>query len=566
MNLKPVLFTLSTLLFAISAALLVPLAIAAAYAEQDLIAFIKAIVVTVIMGGILYLATHDANRELGHREGFAIVTFGWLSVALAGSLPYFFYQDFLGNGIDSQVSVFRRFTDCYFESMSGFTTTGATILEDIEHLPHGILFWRSFTHWFGGMGILVLAVAILPLLGVGGMQLYRAEAPGPQSDRITPRIQETAKVLWWVYVLITLVEVVFLWIGTVWVAPENVREPPSEGLYHAFCHAFGTMATGGFSSKNASIGYYNSVYMDVVVIIFMFIAGINFSLHYKALKGDFSGYLKDEEFRFYLFLISLAIVALTLNTMLQPVAVISGVTREVDQDQIVQIENETYPVVDGMISYQNQSYFVQNQQIVVNGTAYEVYQAKVVYTSIGDALRFVGFQVLSIITTTGYGTADFEMWPFISQVILVFLMFFGGCAGSTGGGMKQVRFLLLIKQGYHEIKHLIIPHAVLPVKLNGRIVPRGVMTNILGFFFIGVAVCVTGTIILTGLGLDLLSASTAVISALMNIGPALGSLGPTNNYAHIVPVGKWVLSVCMLLGRLELYTVLVVLTPPLWRK
>ena len=566
MNLKPVLFTLSILLLAISVALLIPLAVAAAYAEQDLMAFTKTIVITAIIGGILYLATRDVNRELGDREGFAVVTFGWLFVALAGSLPYFFYQDFLGNGIDQQVSVFRRFTDSYFESMSGFTTTGATILEDIEHLPHGILFWRSFTHWFGGMGILVLAVAILPLLGVGGMQLYQAEAPGPQSDRITPRIQETAKVLWWGYVLITLAEVVFLWIGTVWIVPENVRETPSEGLYYAFCHAFGTMATGGFSPKNASIGYYNSVYIDVVVIIFMFIAGTNFSLHYKALKGDFGGYLKDEEFRFYLFLIILAIAALTLNTMLQPVAVINSVTREVDQDQIVQIENETYPVVDGKISYQNQSYFVQNQQILVNGTAYEVYQAKVVYKSIGDALRFVGFQVLSIITTTGYGTADFEMWPFISQAILVFLMCFGGCAGSTGGGMKQVRFLLLIKQSYHEIKHLIIPHAVLPVKLNGRIVPRGVMTNILGFFFIGVAIFVTGTVILTGLGLDLLSASTAVVSALMNIGPALGSLGPTNNYAHIVPVGKWVLSLCMLLGRLELYTVLIILTPLLWRK
>jgi len=566
MNLKPVLFTLSILLLAISVALLIPLAVAAAYAEQDLMAFTKTIVITAIIGGILYLATRGVNRELGNREGFVVVTFGWLFIALAGSLPYFFYQDFLGNGIDQQVSVFRRFTDSYFESMSGFTTTGATILEDIEHLPHGILFWRSFTHWFGGMGILVLAVAILPLLGVGGMQLYRAEAPGPQSDRITPRIQETAKVLWWGYVLITLAEVVFLWIGTVWIVPENVRETPSEGLYYAFCHAFGTMATGGFSPKNASIGYYNSVYIDVVVIIFMFIAGTNFSLHYKALKGDFGGYLKDEEFRFYLFLITLAIAALTLNTMLQPVAVINSVTREVDQDQIVQIENETYPVVDGKISYQNQNYFVQNQQIVVNGTAYEVYQAKVVYKSIGDALRFVGFQVLSIITTTGYGTADFEMWPFISQVILVFLMCFGGCAGSTGGGMKQVRFLLLIKQSYHEIKHLIMPHAVLPVKLNGRIVPRGVMTNILGFFFIGVAMFVTGTVILTGLGLDLLSASTAVVSALMNIGPALGSLGPTNNYAHIVPVGKWVLSLCMLLGRLELYTVLIILTPLLWRK
>ena len=566
MHLKPVLFTISILSLAISVALLIPLLIAVAYAEQDLMPFIKTIGITVTLGVILYLATRGGIQELGNREGFAIVTFGWLFVALAGSLPYFFCPDFLDSGIDQQVSVFRRFTDSYFESMSGFTTTGATILEDIEHLPRSILFWRSFTHWFGGMGILVLAVAILPLLGVGGMQLYRAEAPGPQSDRITPRIQETAKVLWWVYVLLTLVEVVFLWVGTVWIVPENVRETPGDGLYYAFCHAFGTMATGGFSPKNTSIGYYNSVYIDVVVIIFMFIAGTNFSLHYKALKGDFGGYLKDEEFRFYLLLISLAIVVLTLNTMLQPVIVISGVTREVSQDQIVQIENETYPVVDGKILYQNQSYFVQDQQIMVNGTTYAVHQAKVVYKSIGDALRFVGFQVLAIVTTTGYATADFEMWPFISQVILVFLMCFGGCAGSTGGGMKQVRLLLLMKQGYHEIKHLIIPHAILPVKLNGRIVPSGVMTNVLGFFFIGVATFVVGTLVLTGLGLDLLSASTAVVSALMNIGPALGSLGPTNNYADIVPVGKWVLSFCMLLGRLELYTVLVILTPSIWRR
>ena len=229
MNLKQILFILSNLLLAVSMALLVPLAIALYYntassGEKDLMAFVKTIVITVIAGGILHLTTRGASRELGNKEGFAIVTFGWILIALAGALPYFFYQDFLGNGIDQQVPSFSRFTDGYFEAMSGFSTTGATILTDIEHLPHGILFWRSFTHWFGGMGILVLVVAMLPLLGVGGMQLYRAEAPGPQTDRMTPRIQETAKVLWWVYVLFTLVEVAFLWIGTVWIVPENVRE------------------------------------------------------------------------------------------------------------------------------------------------------------------------------------------------------------------------------------------------------------------------------------------------------------------------------------------------------
>ena len=573
MNLKQVLFILSNLLLATSVALLVPSAIAAYYnitssGEQDLIPFVKTIVITVIAGGILHLATRGTSRELGNKEGFAIVTFGWLLIALIGALPYFFYQDFLGNGIDQQVSSFTRFTNSYFESMSGFSTTGATILTDIEHLPHGILFWRSFTHWFGGMGILVLVVAILPLLGVGGMQLYRAEAPGPQSDRMTPRIQETAKVLWWVYVLFTLVEVVFLWVGTVWIVPENVRETFGEGLYNAFCHAFGTMATGGFSPKNSSIGHYNSLYIDIVIMVFMFIAGTNFSHHYKALKGDFHNYLRDEEFRFYAFIIGLIVVILAINTTWQSVTTINDVTYSVNQNQIVKIGHEIYPVTNKKVQYKNQTYFVKEdlEQIVIDGSVHDIHHATPVYKSIGEALRFVGFQVLAIVTTTGYGTADFEQWPFMSQVILVFLMFLGGCAGSTGGGMKQVRFLLLIKHGYREIKHLILPHAVLPIKLNGQIVPPGTITNILGFFFIGVATFAAATVTLAGLGLDLISASTAVASALMNIGPGLGSVGPMNNYAHIQPIGKWVLCLCMLLGRLELYTVLILFTPQLWKK
>ena len=567
MNLKQILFILSNLLLAVSVALLIPLIIAAYYTasnnEQDLTAFAKTIVITVIAGGSLHLATRGANRDLGNKEGFAIVTFGWLLIALAGSLPYFFYQDFLGNGIDEQVSTLRRFTDSYFEAMSGLSTTGATILTEIEHLPHGILFWRSFTHWFGGMGILVLVVAILPLLGVGGMQLYRAEAPGPQTDRMTPRIRETAKVLWWVYVLLTLVEVFFLWIGTVWIVPENVRETLGEGLFNAFCHAFGTMATGGFSPKNTSIGHYGSLYIDVVIIIFMFIAGTNFSHHYKAMRGDFGNYLKDEEFRFYLTVIGLVIVALVLNTTRQPVFVANDVSHSLNHNQIVQIGNETHPVTKGKVQYQNKVYFVQSDlgQIAINNNIYAP-----VYKSIGEAFRFVGFQVLAIVTTTGYGTADFEQWPFASQMILVFLMFFGGCAGSTGGGMKQVRFLLLIKQGYHEIKQLIMPHAVLPIKLNGKVIPTETMTNILGFFFIGTGVFATATIFLTWLGLDLMTASSAVVSALMNIGPGLGSVGPTNNYAHIAPSGKWILCFCMVLGRLELYTVLVLFAPQLWKK
>ena len=569
MNIKLVIFTLSNLLLATAVALLVPLGVSICYRSQgseDWIVFVASSVGAALIGGILHLLTRKSDRVMSNREAFAIVSLGWVIVALIGAMPYFLYQDFLGSGIDKEVSAFRRFTDSYFESMSGLSTTGATILTEIEHLPHGILFWRSFTHWFGGMGILVLAVAILPLLGVGGMQLLRAEAPGPQTDRLTPRIQETAKVLWWVYVLITLVEVVCLWVGTVWIVPEEVRESPADGLFYAFCHAFGTVATGGFSPKNASIGHYQSIYIDTIIIIFMFIAGTNFSLHYRALKGNIGSYWKDEEFRFYVFIVGTVTTVLMLCTMLQPVVVINGTVRAVNQEEVIEIDNQIYPIVDGKVQYENQPYPIINEQVTINNQIYPVYKGNVVYNSVGSALRFVLFQVLAIVTTTGYGTADFELWPYLAQIILIFLMFFGGSAGSTGGGMKQVRFLLLIKQGYREIKHMILPHAVLPIKLNEQIVPKEIMSNILGFFFIGVAVFVLATISLAGLGLDLTSASTSVASALMNIGPGLGTVGPTDNYAHILPVGKWVLCFCMLMGRLELYTLLVILTPMAWRK
>ena len=569
MNLKVVFFTLSNLLLATAVALLVPLGVSICYRSQghgEWIVFLASSGMSTFFGVILNLLTRRSDRHMGNREAFAIVSLGWVVIALVGSMPYFLYQDFLGSGLDQQVSAFRRFTDSYFESMSGFSTTGATILTEIEHLPHGILFWRSFTHWFGGMGILVLAVAILPLLGVGGMQLLRAEAPGPQTDRLTPRIQETAKVLWWVYVLITLVEVIFLWVGSVWIVPEEVRESPADGLFYAFCHAFGTMATGGFSPKNASIGHYQSVYIDTIIIIFMFIAGTNFSLHYRALQGNFGSYWKDEEFRFYVFVIGTVTTVLVLCTMLQPVVNINGTVRAVNQEEVIEIGDQIYPIVDGKVKYENQFHSIINEHATINGQVYPVYKGDVVYNSIGSALRYVLFQVLAIVTTTGYGTADFELWPYLAQIMLIFLMFFGGSAGSTGGGMKQVRFLLLIKQGYREIKHLVLPHAVLPIKLNEQIVPKDIMSNILGFFFIGVLVFVLGTISLAGLGLDLTSASTSVASALMNIGPGLGTVGPTDNYAHILPAGKWVLCFCMLMGRLELYTLLVIVTPIAWRK
>jgi trk system potassium uptake protein TrkH len=460
---------------------------------SDLRAFIFSLCATLIVGLILRLTT-KSNQGLGNKEGVAVVSLGWTVTALFGSLPYLFNRVFAE--VDRNWLV--EFSFCYFESMSGFTTTGATVLSEIEHLTHAILFWRSLTHWLGGMGIVVLALAILPMLGVGGMQLYRAEVPGPQKDRLTPRIAQTAKLLWGVYVLISAVEMLLLWLGGMtW--------------FDALCHTFGTMATGGFSTQNLSIGQYNSVYFDVVIIIFMFLAGTNFSLHYRALRGDFKSYIRDSEFRFYGLTLFLCISLIAWNTM----------TASVSQ---------------------------------------------VVFESFGTALRYAAFQVVSITTTTGYVTFDFEQWPALSQFILLILMFFGGCAGSTGGGMKHVRLLLLVKQGYVEVKRLILPYAVLPIKLGDRVVPQEVMTHVLGFFFLFIGIFAIVTCIMAALGLDLISAAAATIATMGNIGPGLGTVGPIDNYTHIPTLGKFILSFCMLLGRLELYTVLVLFAPQLWRR
>ena len=500
MNLKLVFYTLGNLLIFLAAAMLVPLLIALYYrsanGESDLGAFIFAFVTTLVVGVLLRLTT-KSEQELGNKEGFAIVALGWVVCALFGCLPYLFHGVFAAEGRNW----LTEFSFCYFEAMSGFSTTGATVLTEVESLERATLFWRSLTHWLGGMGIVVLALAILPMLGVGGMQLFRAEVPGPQKDRLTPRIAQTAKLLWGVYVLLSVAETLLLWMG---------KMP----LFDALCHTFGTMATGGFSTQNLSIGQYDSVYFDVVIIVFMFLAGVNFSLHYRALRGNFKGYIQDTEFRFYCFMLLLCTGLVVWNTM----------TARIGEAEAV------------------------------------------AYESFGTSLRHSAFQVVSIMTTTGYGTADFEKWPELSKFILVVLMFFGGCAGSTGGGMKQVRLLLLIKQGYTETKRLILPHAVLPVKLGTQVVPPEVMKNILSFFFIFIGILAVVTSMMAALGMDLISAAASTIATMGNIGPGLGSVGPIDNYAHIPTLGKFILSFCMLLGRLELYTVLVLFAPELWRK
>jgi trk system potassium uptake protein TrkH len=479
-NYKAVINILFALLIFLCVSLIIPAVIAFFYDEGDFSSFLITIIGTLVVGIPGYFLTRH-NTELHLKEGFLIVSSGWILFALIGALPF-------------KISGFiPSYTDAFFETMSGFTTTGASILNNIEALPHGLLFWRSFTHWLGGMGIILLSLAILPLLGIGGMQLFKAEVPGPTPDKLTPRIKHTAELLWGVYVFISLVEAVLLKVaGMEW--------------FDAFCHTFGTMATGGFSTKNASIGYYNSAMIDYIIVIFMIIAGMNFTLHYRALRGKPLLYFKDRETIFFLIVIVIAIIFIIMDV---------------------------FPTT---------------------------------YDNFFEGLQKSVFQVVSIITTTGYGTADYEQWRFSSHVILFILMFMGGCAGSTGGGMKIIRSLILLKFGLNEIKRLIHPQAVLPVRVGNMAISREIVTNVAGFFLLYISLFVIGIIVMSGLGLDFETSFGSVAATINNIGPGLGAVGPTDNYSQIPVFGKWFLSFLMLAGRLEVFTVLILFTPSFWRK
>jgi trk system potassium uptake protein len=442
-------------------------------------------VVTMLCAGVLLFFTRG-GINLSRRDGFGVVTFGWLFAALFGALPYL-----LSGVIPDPVGAL-------FETMSGFTTTGASVLPageypTLESIPRGILFWRALTHWFGGMGVLVLCVAILPFLGVGGMQLYRAEMPGPSKDRLTPRIATTAKLLWGVYALLTLAEILLLkFVGGM-------------NWFDAFCHTFATMATGGFSTRTASVGAYNSGIVDVIIIVFMFAAGVNFSLHYYALTGRPGRYWKDPEFRFYFLFWLLCGLFLAVNIL---------------------------PL----------------------------------YTNVPEALRAAFFQCTSVLTTTGFITADFDRWPDASRMLLVLMMFVGGCAGSTGGGIKVVRVVIMWKKVIKEVRQFMRPKAVLGLKLGGRPVEDEVVSHIAAFFTIFVLVFALATFLMTFYTPDLETAATSVVATLGNIGPGLNAVGATQNYALIPAPGQIILTLCMLLGRLELYTVLILFLPAFWKK
>jgi trk system potassium uptake protein TrkH len=384
------------------------------------------------------------------------------------------------------------FTNAFFETMSGFTTTGATILDDVESLPRSILFWRSLTHWIGGMGIIVLSVAILPFLGIGGMQLYMAEMPGVKKDKLRPRITDTAKRLWGIYVLLTFVETGFLMFGGM-------------DLFESLCHAFGTVATGGFSTRNGSIAEF-SPYIQYVITVFMILAGTNFTLHYLALHGKIKEVWKNEEFRKYLYLIS-------------------GIT-----------------------------VFIVAFMVVKYDGGFE------------ESFRVTIFQVVSILSTTGYITSDYLVWPGNLWLLVFALMFIGGMAGSTGGGVKVVRQLLLFKNGAQELKRAIHPHGIIPVRLNHEAVSQDIIFKVMAFFQLYIVLLLLGAIVMALLGLDFESAIGASIATIGNIGPGLGKVGPVGNYAFIPEIGKWFLAFMMLLGRLELFTILILLSKVFWTK
>jgi trk system potassium uptake protein TrkH len=479
MNYKLVLNILGKLLMIEALGLLLPLGVAVYYKEESMVAFIITICITFLTGFLLSKIKIE-KVKIKIKEGMAIVTFGWLFASLFGSLPFIISQSI------------PSFINAFFETVSGFTTTGATILDDIEVLPRGILFWRSFTHWIGGMGILVVAVAVLSAMGAGGFHVFRAESPGPVSDRIAPKIKDTAKILYTTYFIISLIELILLFSGGM-------------SLYESAIHTFGTMGTGGFSSLNASIGGYSSTYIRIVITIFMVLAGANFSLYYAGFKGRWKEIYKNSELRLYLGIIFTCIVLITLNLHFS------------------------------------------------------------MYHNLGKALSDSSFQVGSIITTTGYTTTDFDKWPTFSKAMLFALMFVGGSSGSTGGSIKIIRILTLIKLLKREFRKIFHPRAVMAVKIDNEPVKSDVLSNISSFFILYLLIFIIGTILVSLEGIGLVGSAASVAATLGNIGPGFGFVGPTNTYSGFADATKILLSVFMLLGRLELFTVIAIFTPGFWK-
>ncbi len=471
------------LLMVFSTTVIPPIAVSLWYQDSEINAFIHAFLVILLSGLFIWLPVRNMRKELRIRDGFVVVVLFWFVFGLVGSLPLY-----LSHSLDAS------FTDALFESISALTTTGATVFTGLDDLPKSILFYRQQMQWLGGMGIIVLAVAVLPMLGIGGMQLYRAETPGPIKDnKLTPRITETAKALWYIYLGLTISCALAYWAAGM-------------SLFDAVGHSFSTVAIGGFSTHDASIGYFDNKLIEMIAGFFMVIAGVNFALHFSALRmRSIKHYFYDVEFKVYLMILATASAISVL---------------------------------------------------------YLHYSST--FKSWGDALHHGIFQTISIGTTAGFTTADYYNWPGFLPVMLLFISFVGGCAGSTGGGMKVIRFILLFKQGLREIFRLIHPSAQIPVKIGGKGMSENVSNAIWGFFALYVASFSIMMLLLMASGLDQVTAFSALAACLNNLGPGLGDVGA--NYQGVNDFSKWVLCFAMLLGRLEIFTLLVILTPSFWRR
>ena len=474
---------LGLLLTLFSLSMLPPALVSLWYQDGAALPFLSAFALILSTGLLIFLPVYKRKEDLRLRDGFLVVVLFWTVLGLSGSLPFILADN-------PQLSI----TDAIFESMSGLTTTGATVIVGIDELPRSILYYRQQLQWLGGMGIIVLAVAVLPMLGIGGMQLYRAETPGPMKDsKLTPRITETAKALWYIYLGLTIACGTGYWIAGM-------------SPFDAIGHAFSTVAIGGFSTHDLSMGFFDSRAIEMIAVVFMLLSGINFALHYLAWNRRLpTVYWRDSEFRFYLFLMSTSTLVVTI------------------------------------VLYYTDTYYL-----------------------LSDAFTQGLFQVVSIGTTTGFTTAEFYFWPPFLQILLLFASFVGGCAGSTGGGIKVIRFLLLIKQGLREIMRLIHPNAQIPVRMGSKTVNHRVVDAVWGFFALYVASFATMYLALAATGIDLMTAFSAVAACINNLGPGLAQVGAS--YAELHDLPKWILCFAMLLGRLEIFTLLVLLTPAFWRR
>jgi trk system potassium uptake protein TrkH len=461
---------------------------------QAFAAFLQSMLASIIIGGVLYFLGRNMEDRMFQRESLGLVAIGWLLSAAIAALPFFFRGTFGP-------------VDAYFEAMSGLTTTGATVLVDIEAEDKSILFWRSFTHWLGGMGIIVLFIAVLPYLGAGGKQLFRTEAPGPDPRGLRPRIKDTASILWKIYLALTVMQTALLMIAGM-------------NLYEALCHTFGTLATGGFSTRQASVAAFDSLPIEIIIIAFMGLAGTNFSLFFIMLGGNWRAPFTSTEWRFY-------VAIMVVSTLL-----VAG----------------NLFMMAGTVPPQSDAYLLGKANL-----------------GFGECVRAAAFQVVSIMTTTGYATEDFDLWPYFSRMLLVMLMFVGGCAGSTGGGMKVIRVLLLIKMAYRRLEHTFRPKTIRAIRINEVVIDDEIQKTVYAFFVLYMGISAFGALAMSLLGLPFETAVTSVVATLNNIGPGLELVGAVRDYTAIPEAGKLLLTFLMAVGRLEVYTMMVLLLPSFWR-